>query len=233
VLENLNFENLSIPNEYFTVLIKALMIHGASKENMETFSEVLANSAKRKLLPYIGHGLIVNEDKVLSCTEQQVTVVSYGTLFKDNSHLFEFPLPPSIISKKISRQLTVTLAWLSPINFDSNKYRKAALYVDNITRKNSIHSDISWNDDKNEYNYKASYKGNVQHLRCKGSEADPYLDGSTLKIKVNCREYASKLTEPIRYGLAVTFELLDESSINIYEEIKERIAQRIRVDRLR
>lgn len=229
VLENLNFENLSIPNEYFSVLIKALIVHGASKENTETFSEILGNSSKKKLLSYIGHGLIHNEEKVLSCTEQQVTVVGYGTLTKDKSHLFEFPLPSEISAIQISKQLTITLAWISPLNFDSNKYRKSVLYVDNITGTNSINTDVSW-DNGNEYDYRASTNGSVQHLRYKGTGADAYIEDSTIKIKINCREFAPKLDEHIRYGLAVTFELLNESEINIYNEIKERIAQRIRVN---
>lgn len=228
VLENLSFESLTIPSEYYAVIIKSLLVHGATNENMELFYSIIGESTKTKLLPYIGHGFIFNEDKVITCTEQQVTLIGYGDLNTDQSHLYELPLPNEISSERISKQLTITLAWFSPINFSSNKYRKAALYIDNISGKNSSDKNIEW--DGSLYDFNASKRGSVQQLKYKGTGADAYIEDSILKIKVNCREDAEKLTEKIKYGIAVTFELLDNTTINIYDEIRSRIAQKIRIN---
>jgi len=227
VLEDLSFESLTIPNEYFTVIIKSLLVHGATNDNMDLLYTVIGERKKTKLLPYIGNGFILNEDKVLACTEQQVTLIGYGELKKDESHSYELPLPSEISALHISKQLTITLAWLSPLNFTSNKYKKAALYIDNISGKNSTENYIDW--DGSLYDFNASKRGTVQHLRYQGTGADAYIDDSILKIKINCREDAVKLSESIKYGLAVTFELIDNITINIYNEIKQRIAQKIRI----
>lgn len=227
VLEELSFESLVIPKEFYSVIIKSLLVHGASNENMDLFYNVLGERKKTKLLSYIGNGIILNENKVLSCTEQQVTLIGYGNLNKDESHLYELPLPNEISTLHISKQLTITLSWFSPLNFTSNKYRKAALYIDNISGKNAMDEHIDW--DGSLYDFNASKKGTVQHLRYQGTGADAYIEDSTLKIKINCREDAVKLSESIKYGLAVTFELLDNTTINIYNEIRQRIAQQIRI----
>ena len=194
---------------------------------MELFYEVVGDTKKTKLLPYIGNGFILNENKVISCTEQQVTLIGFGELGKDQSQTFELPLPNEISSQRISKQLTITLAWFSPLNFTSNKYKKAALYIDNISGVNSVENDIDW--DGSLYDYNASKRGSVQHLRYQGTGADAYIEDSVLKIQVNCREDAVKLTENVKYGLAVTFELIDNATINIYNEIKQRIAQKIQI----
>jgi hypothetical protein len=227
VLENLSFETLSIPDRYFPVLIKALLVHGATNETIGRFKDLLGEKFKSKILQYIGHGLVLNQEKVLSSTEQQVTLVGYGELSKDQSQIFELPLPNAISSVPISKQLTITLAWLTPINFSSNKYKKAAFYIDNLTGKNSEEKDINWNEG-NLYNYNSSKRGSVQHIKFKGNEADPFIEDSTLQIRVNCREDGFKLTESVKYGIAVTFELLDETDINIYNEIRTRIAEKIK-----
>ncbi len=227
VLETLSFESLTIPDEYYAVIIKSLLVHGASNQHMELFYKVFGETKKTKLLPYIGHGLILNEEKVLACTEQQVTLIGFGALGKDQSQIFELPLPNEISAQNISKQLTITLAWFSPLNFTSNNYRKAALYIDNIRGVNSEENDIDW--DGSLYDYNASKRGSVQHLKYLGTGADAYIENSTLKIQVNCREDAYKLAENIKYGLAVTFELIDNTTINIYNEIRQRIAQKVRI----
>jgi hypothetical protein len=227
VLDELSFESLTIPQEYYSVIIKSLLVHGASQGNTSAFYQVLGENNKTKILPYIGHGFITDESKVLSCTEQQVTLIGYGELGKDESHSYELPLPNKISSLSINKQLTITLAWFSPINFSSNKYKKASLYVDNIRGKNTTEQDIDW--DGSLYDFNSSKRGTVQHLRYEGTGADAYIDDSSLNLRVNCRENAEKLSEKIKYSLAVTFEIIDNTTINIYNEIRQRIAQKIRI----
>ena len=77
----------------------------------------------------------------------------------------------------------------------------------------------------------ASQRGTVQHEVFEDRRAIPFEDGENLVIKVNCREDAAAFSEPIRYGLAVTLEVMEgvEISIPIYQEIRERLGVRIPV----
>ena len=54
-------------------------------------------------------------------------------------------------------------------------------------------------------------------------------DGDTLEIKVNCRKDASKIENPIPYGLVVSLEVAEGVDIQIYNEIRSRIAPVVRV----
>ncbi|MBN2637094.1 MAG: S8 family peptidase [Prolixibacteraceae bacterium] len=226
-LEELSFETHTIPVEFHSVITKALLVHGATNENLQSLYNAIGDNRKAKVLPYVGNGLITNPQKVLTCTEQQVTLIGYGELTKNQSQTFELPLPEEISAVAVSKELTITLAWFTPLNFTSNKYRKAALYIDNISGINSTEDEIDW--ERSMYDYNASKRGTLQHLKYQGDGADVYIEDSYLKIKVNCREEAFKLIEEIKYGLAVTFELRDNSTINIYNEIRERISSKIRI----
>lgn len=137
-----------------------------------------------------------------------------------NAHLFDFPIPPSIGQQRINKKLVVTLAYNSPLNFQTRKYRKAQLYFDNISDNSPLTLNRSY------YDFRTAQSGTVQHDILEGDKADVFIDGDAINIKVNCREDAGGLTEAVKYGLCVTFEVQEQ--IPIYDEIQQRIIQRVR-----
>ena len=219
---------------YFTVILKSLLVHGASwgdahellEEIVKNVPGVAGNYAKKHLFPYLGYGS-VDSERILYCTEQRVTLIGYGELSIEkgkDAHVYSFPLPPSIGQKRIKKRLAVTLAWLSPVNFNTTKYRKAHLFYDNMDNNGHLAFE------RNVYDFRVAQKGTVQHDILTGDKADAFIDGDSLQIKVNCRDDASGLDkkEKIRYALSVTLEILEAVETKIYEEIRLRLRQQIR-----
>ncbi|GAA4131862.1 hypothetical protein GCM10022216_02290 [Sphingobacterium kyonggiense] len=220
--------------DYFTVILKSLLVHGASwgdahallEEIVKNVPGVAGNYAKKHLLPYLGYGS-VDSERVLYCTEQRVTLIGYGELSIEegkNAHIYKFPLPPSIGQQRIKKRLAVTLAWFSPLNFNTAKYRKAHLFYDNLDKNG--HLTLS----RDTYDFRVAQKGTVQHDILLGDNADAFIDGTSLNIKVNCRDDASGLTknDKIRYALIVTLEIQEAVGTEIYEEVQLRLRQQIR-----
>lgn len=176
---------------------------------------------KRIAARYLGYG-IPDIKRVIECTEQRATAIGYGSIKKDEKHEFRFPLPPSISGLNEMRRFILTLAWFSPVNAETRKYRKANLSFDppgnevGVTRVNA-----DWQHVKN---------GTIQHEILEGSEVVTYQDGNNLKIDVVCREDAHTLDESVNYGLAVTLEVAEDVKIPIYEEIRQRIEIPIKID---
>ena len=231
VLVALNQEegNTPINPDYFTVIIKSLLVHGASwsnesallQEMVSRLAGTASNTSKKNLLPYLGYGC-VNAERILYCTDQRATLLGYGELLNGQAHLYNFPLPPSLGQRKIDKRLTITLAYLSPLNFKTRKYRKAQLFYDNVASDSLIALVRS------SYDFRTAQLGTVQHDVLTGDKADVFVDGDFLKVKVNCREDASGLNIPIRYGLSVILEVEEGIDLPIYGEIRQRIQQRIR-----
>lgn len=209
----------NFPPEYDVVLTKALLVHGASWENSKSrYEDALKDSTDgRTLSEYVGHFLgygTANLAKVMTCTEQRVTVLGFGELENGAGAEFTFPLPPSLSSVKVSRRLTITLAWFSPVRGGSQAYRIAHLWFD---PKNELASKRQFAQ------YQAVQRGTVQHEVLEGDNAVAFQDGENIKIKINCRADAGDIGGAIRYGLAVTLEVAEGENIPIYQEVRSRL----------
>ena len=238
ILEDLNAEvqeSRTIPGEYYPVLIKTLLVHAADWP-IETnkVKEIIVgnggNSDKQKKFAtaFFGYGL-VSEDRSLFCTDQRVTLIGFGKLrIKDevNAHTYTLPLPPSMAGQAVQKKLIVTLGWLSPVSFKSQPYRMTNLYFDNLK---STPGPISVERDNTDYN--TMKRGTIQHDVFVGDKADAYIDGANLVLKINCVEDALgiKPDEDIRYGLAITLEVLNTTAIHIYDEVRARIRPAVQV----
>ncbi len=221
-----------IPAEFDVVLTKALLVHGASRADAQMpYEEALKNAQNSRVFrEYLGHFLgygSVELPRVLACTERRVTVLGYGKLIDGKAAEFRFPLPPSLASVTDARRLTITLAWLTPVRCTSQAYRVAHLWFTTPDGRKIAPDGI-------DADRRATQRGTAQHEVFEGASAVPFDDGEELVIKVNCREDAGDISEPIRYGLAVTLEVLDGIKIpmfpiSIYQEVRERLAVRVPV----
>ena len=210
------------------LLVKAMTIHGCSwdviGESIEQFLPPVkdkreANSLKMK---WIGYGY-PDLDKSLMCTSQRVTVLGYGELKSGKAHIYYLPLPAFLQGKKVKRRLTVTLAWMSPIAPQNQKYRRARMWFETTD-----HSDIA-DVRKDITDYQAVRRGTLQHEVFEDEKRYPYDANAKLGIKVNCADDAGGFDNEIKYALAVTLELgvgeqLELFAENIYEEIRQRLS---------
>lgn len=235
-------------SHYEVPLLKTMLVHGCSwdeigknlkyliktsglgsriKERAESFytreadiSKDIKRQYQSNLARWMGYGL-PQIDRVLDCTAQRATLLGCGELSDGEAHVFKLPLPPSLGSRPEWRRLTVTLAWLSPISVNTQKYRTASLWFE--LSNNSI---ASTRIDADRHTVT---RGTVQHEVFEGTKAEPLIDGTAFEIKVNCRKDAGEILNPVAYGLAVSLEVAEGLDIAIYDEIKTRIATMIRI----
>lgn len=212
-------------DEFFPVLLKALIVHGASwgSSNLR-FEQVLKTSSNSRkfsehVARFLGYGK-VEPQRVFPCTEQRATLLGCGTLTDGSAEVYSIPLPPSLSAQKLWRRLTLTLAWLTPINPVHRAHRRAALWFEppKHTLLSSKRQQADWH---------AVRRGTVQHEILTEEKAVAFLDGDVLKVQVNCHEDAGKLDQEIPYALVATLEVAEKINLPIYEEIRQRIRQAI------
>ena len=171
-------------------------------------------SAREYLARYLGYG-VPQFRQALSCHDQQETMLGTGILSDGDAHVFQIPLPPSLRAQAIWRRLTITLAWNSPINPRSQKYRVAQLWFGTNVDLLRVEGQDAW--------WQSVRRGTVQHEISEGTAAPVYPDNSAIDIEVNCRAEAGKIIDPVRYGLAVTLQVREGLDIPIYDEIRTRL----------
>jgi hypothetical protein len=228
-LENLRQDNLAkvaLPEEYSAVMLKAMLVHSAGRNTMyghleqvlqKTVPEV--RKPKEFAVRFMGYGKF-DPNRVTACTDQRATLLGCGTLWADQSHLYDIPLPSSLRASKATRRLIVTLAWLSPIDPWRYSYRRADLWFSlkndplRLTRLNDMH---------------LVQNGTVQHEVWEGHSATASRDNA-IHLLVNCRpETKTSLDIDVVYGLVVTLEVTDNVDVSIYEEIRQRIQPTVRI----
>ena len=134
IIEQLRREHgQRLASEYDAVLLKALLVHGANWSNSwDLYKQILRNNQNSRVFKeYIGRLLgygSANINKVMACTDQRATVLGVGALEDKEGNEFILPLPPSLSSVTYNRRLTITLAWLTPINSSRQNYRVAHLW---------------------------------------------------------------------------------------------------------
>lgn len=214
-----------LPEHFDAVLLKALLAHGAGWEEVfpqlsRAHPELARREDQRKRVTrWVGYGP-VDLIRALTCTEQRATMLSVGELSKDQALVFKAPLPPSLAAKAINKRLTITLAWLSPINPAHQAYRRAKLWV---TPPNNLELH------RREGDWRQVQRGTLQHERLEGDTALAFVDGDQLICKVNCKADAGQLTDPIPFALCVSLEIAEGIDLPIYQEIRDRIRPRVAV----
>jgi hypothetical protein len=175
---------------------------------------------KEYITRLLGYGWI-DSTRVRECTPYRVTALGGGNLTVDQSHIHRFPLPPSLSGQTGSRRLTITLAWLTPVNPQHRAWRRADLWFSPPTEV----LDLS----RQQADWRAVQRGTVQHEVLKGESAAAFADGDNLEIQVSCRADAGTLEEEVPYALAATLEVAEEIGVQIYEEVRDRVRARVRV----
>lgn len=216
----------SLGEDHTAVLLKAMLVHGAywndAIKPLEAALKTTANSKKFRehVARFLGYGFL-NEELSVLCNDERAVLIGTGELACDHAHVFTLPLPESLSGKKLWRRLTITLAWLTPINCEHRAYRRAALWFEppgseiQITRK-----EVDW---------RAVMRGTLQHEVLDGYKAAAFKRGDSVQIQVNCRADAGSFEEKAPYALLVTLEVKPGSEIPVWQEIVTAIRPEIKI----
>jgi hypothetical protein len=212
-----------------TVLLKALLVHSASWDAAQevldrAFMEEMPEKKDRRRIKqqFLGFGE-VQSDRCFSSSDQRATLLGWSTIREDEGQIFSLPLPPSLAASTEWRRLTVTLAWLTPINNKHKNYRIGQLFV-KVPNSEIGTPDLAGLDEQ------SAQRGTVEHRVFEGEKAKAFVDGANLSIQVNCRADAGDLNDDIPFAVVASLEVAQTSQIAIYEEISARIRPQVEIE---
>ena len=212
---------MGVPNDYVAVLIKAMLVHGASWNGWDRLFQgildISGNNAKNTLHRYLGYGE-PDVERVKECTKEQVTLIGFGDITQDKAFIYSIPIPIEFHEKSLKRKLTVTLAYLSPIHPSSIKYREKQVWV-------TINNGNSLIGSRTEYDYHAVQRGTLQHEIFENDSIEVWDIDKSIELKVNCRGCASENNPEmlIPYALFATFEMAPDCGVDVYQKVVDKI----------
>lgn len=202
--------------QYHPVLAKALLVHAASwgdlQEKLRDALGVAGRNARRDLTQLLGYGP-VDPNRVASATRTRAVLLGAGSIGHKQRQRFSIPLPTALAATTQWRRLTITLAWLSPINPRSQVHRMARLLFQPPEDQLGV--------SRTEADHYAVRKGTVQHEVLEGTNAIAFAANDALTIDVDCRIDTGSYAAPIRYGIAASIEMATTIQADIHTQIRQ------------
>lgn len=209
-----------VPREYAAVLLKAALSHGACWDSLEHARNDYYCEKRNRAARWIGYG-VPDFTKVMTCSADRVTAIGFGKLKSEKAHEYHLPLPVDLHSRAIKRKVTATLAYMTPISFTRQEYRKAQLWfsLDGVNRIAPDRVNTDW---------RAVLRGTLQHEVFEGGRAIPWDADDEVDFKVSCKQ--SSTTGPVGaevpYAFFVTVEFAEPVG-DIYAGVANRLKQKV------
>jgi hypothetical protein len=220
---------------YHAVMLKALLVHSAQWDDdaASAIKEIIAENGRLhweherdEISRFLGFGC-PNIERIVDCAENRATLFGWNTIHSHETDRFAVPLPVELDGMPGFRALSVTIAWLTPITNSHRMYRLAKF-------KAGPGSDRSFSigvaNAKHQPSYNAIGKGTVYHQRWEGEEAAAFVDGGNLVLDITCSPAAGRLDDPIAYAVATTLEVGQAVEVPVYDRVRERLRQAVRIN---
>jgi hypothetical protein len=212
--------------QYHPVLAKALLVHAAGwgdvGASLRLALGLSGRTAKRDLTQLLGYGPL-DPRRVAAAESTRVLLLGAGSIAAGQRQQLLLPLPAALDRTTQWRRLTLTMAWLTPVNPRS--------FVHRIARLRCRVDESKLRLDRQEVDANAVRRGTVQHEVFESRSAVVLAPRDVLSLDVDCRVDAGRLDAPVRYGVAVSLEVAATAQIDIHAQVRAglRVQARQRV----
>ena len=196
--------------------LKALVIHSTDRLS-DLASDLHVEHA-------IGNGVLIR-DLSQGCATNEAVVLFVGSLAAAQEQELPLPLPDGL-SKRGTKRITATLAWISPVNWRHRQYRRAAL---SFVKPSGAIPDPGV---ASGLTAESSKRGatTAQHLTWEMQGAFAGGRGSDLSLRVKCLEQAGGLDgERIDYAVALSLWVAPTLNVDVYHQVRQQIQTRVPV----
>lgn len=218
-LEDLARQEELGPMQY-SIALRALLVHSAdiSSLNLKYFKDNNKSIDKFHITRYSGYGKL-EPNLSHSCFDNQATLIVNGIIKPEEGHKYIFPLPECLDGTDYDRRVIMTLAWKTPINANSHRYRGAKLFFKPPTQTDSGPLQLK----SRELHHQQVKNGTIQHEVLSG-DSGMWFDENDFLVVVNAMaDGLDDKSLEIPYTLVVTLETPKED-LPIYEQVKTRLS---------
>lgn len=218
------------------VILKALATHGC---NWGSIGRVLEDSfppadkhswSRRRdgITRFLGYGR-PSVDRIVSGTHNRITLLADGQIKGEELHEYRVPVPTSLLNTKEMRTITLTLAWTAPVVTTTSDYRGVALSLVDGEGKRKFWSGVE-KPETPQPTAARSGQGTLIHLVLEGRKLRKSFDdlkGLFIGVQAMAR-HPSQLTVEVPYALAITLELAQTQTTQLYQQVRDAVRARAR-----
>jgi hypothetical protein len=220
------------------VVLKALLAHGCAwGQTGEILHNLYPGHWRRKreaISRSLGYGK-VDHDRIRDEQGHRITLLADDMIAHDTLHEYRLPIPRAMISNREIRRVTMTLAYSSPIDPVTNRYRGVLVELVDDEGKRGFWEGLDGVKDANGSKIPTgpvadvTRKGTLQHFVLPGKKLIANAGSGYIFVGVQARaDLAAFAKEQVPYALAVTLEMAQP----IRQDLNADVASRARVKRI-
>lgn len=206
------------------VLVKALLVHSSSWGDAGALlHELHSGSPQRRretISRYLGYGRI-NHDRIMFAHGSRITLLADDVISPEHLHGYSIPIPRAMVGNRELRRVVMTLAWSTPIEPLSTRYRGVFLELVDRNGKRAFWKGVKPILQPAAF---AGRRGTVQHLALEGSQMIRSAEEGSFFLGVQARaDLAAFASSQVPYALAVTLELAQPVRQDLFADIQARV----------
>jgi hypothetical protein len=210
------------------VVLKALLAHGCSWGDAgvllnETYppSESTRWQRRREAISrFIGYGR-ANNARIVTEHGSRITLLADDLIGHDARHEYSIPIPRAMIANREVRRVIATLAWSSPIDPGSLRYRGFGLDIVDANGKRKFWEGVG---PILQPPADAGRRGTLQHMILEGKKLMNAGGSGTFSLGVQARAALSRFeAEEVPYALAITLEMAQPVRQDLFADVAARI----------
>ncbi len=214
------------------VVLKALLAHGCAWGAAgDILYELYNGNALRKkeaISRVLGYGR-PDHSKVATAHGSRITLLADDKISHNILHEYKLPIPRAMISNRELRRVVLTLAWSSPIDPLTQRYRGVRLEMVDRDGKRDF-----WKGIKRilSPDGRAARRGTLQHLVLEGQNLVRAGGAGEIFLGVQAMaEMKAFEKAEVPYGLAVTLEMAQPVRTDLFTDVEARVrAKRVEVN---
>lgn len=216
------------------VTLKALLAHGCAWSDVfPLLNEIYPPQGKKRwarrresIARFLGYGSI-NIDRIFSAEGSRITLLADDIIKHDQRHEYKIPIPRAMIGNRELRRVVTTLAYSSPVDPQSNRYRALALEIVDQNGRRDFWAGVKPIPQPHP---EATRRGTLQHLVLEG---DKLVSSTATGNFVLCVQARATIKDfelvQAPYALAVTLELGQPVRQDLNVDVAARIRPKVQV----
>lgn len=216
------------------VVLKALLAHSCSWGDAGKLLDSLYQGhwqrRREAITRFLGYGR-PNHSRIIRGDGSRITLLADDLITPDQRHEYKIPIPRAMVGNRELRRVIITLAWSTPTDPSSRRYRGVLLEVVDRSGKRDFWDGIRSTLQPHPF---AGRRGTLQHLVLEGTKLIRSVNEGTFFVGVQARaDLLTFSTTNIPYALAITLELAQPVRNDLFADVEARVRLKQTAPKLR
>lgn len=215
------------------VVLKALLAHGCAwGDTGELLYNLYSGTWQKRreaVSRTLGYGR-PDHGRIVSADGSRITLLADDVIRHNVLHEYRLPVPRAMINNREIRRVTMTLAWSSPIDPVTNRYRGVQVEVVDKDGKRKFwegFDGLKSGTGSNKVNgpvVDATRRGTLQHIVLEGKKLIRVAPTGDIFIGVQARADLTNFAEvDVPYALAITLEIGQPLRQDLFADVAARV----------